>query len=349
MGVRTPRTGGAAARLAAALTDDIDMPEGEEPEVDAIVMDDPTDEPEVEVIEDDPAPEDDLAPDYSHEAADEEPAPAPAAPASGEDAIASLQRQLDELRGERAATTARNVVEEEYANVSNVLAGAKAAAERAEGKLADAFKAQDAKGVAAAQRELTQITTDLVEIERIEGELRHKVKLAREGKLPVQQPQSQVDPFEAHISGMAPASQEWCRKHKADLTKPGRDNVAVAAHTLALARGLEINTPEYFKFLDAQMGYEAEPVTTPTPKTKTKTPAAARKPVGRAQTAAPAGGVSPRGGGVTEVRLSRAEVEIARSMGMTPKDYAANKAKIISNGKTGNGLRYSSRTDHSSR
>lgn len=353
MGVRTPRTGGAAARLAAALTDDIDMPEGEEPEADAIVMDDPTegDEPEIEVITDEPEPEADLAPDYSHEAAEPEDEPEPAAPAAAkEDAISALQRQLAELQGrtDRAeAAAARNAVEDEYADAANVLRGAQHAATRAEGKLADAFKANDAAAVAKAQRELTQITADLVEIERHEESVRRKVELAREGKLPAPaRPQSQhADPFEAHIAGMTPASQEWCRTHKADLTKDGRDRVAVAAHTIALARGLKSDTPEYFKFLDAQMGYEAEPVTT-TPKTKTP---AARKPVGRAQTAAPAGGGISARSGVTEVKLSRAEIQMAQSMNISIKDYAANKAKIIKNGETGNGLRYSSRTDHSSR
>lgn len=347
MGVRTPRTGGAAARLAAALTDDIDMPEGEEPEADVIVMDDPTegDEPEIEVVTDEPEPEADLAPDYSHEAAEDEGEDEPEAKpaAKQDDAITALQRQLAEMRGQLDATNVRNEVEDQYAQTVQVLAGAKAAADRAERTMAEAIAKQDGKTAAAAQRELVQITADLVEIEREESRLRDKVKLVREGKLVAP---AQADPFEAHIAGMTPASQEWCRKHKTDLTKDGRDRVAVAAHTIALARGLKTDTPEYFKFLDAQMGYEAEPVSTPTPKTKTP---AARKPVGRAQTAAPAGGGNGARGGVTEVKLSRAEIETARSMGMSTKDYAANKARIIKNGETGNGLRYSSRTEHSSR
>lgn len=340
MANRTPR-GGAAARYAAAMTEDIDIPEDDTP---------PGGEPEqITVIEDEPEPEADNLPDYSHEEAaepDAEPE-TPAAAVAPPDAIAELQQQLAALRGDLDAANAKVADAEtvrlqgELAQVSAGHAAAVALADRLEGAIRDASARGDHAAIAKANRELAGVVQDIRDFEADAADIKRAIQQPQRTKAAPAAPAQAGDPFEAHISTMTPASQAWCRQNRADLTKPGRDRVAVASHTVAVARGLKPDTPEYFKFLNEQMGYGDAPAVTKT----TKAP----PPTGRAQAAAPVSGGSR--GGVTEIKLSRAEIEIARNLGMTTKAYAAQKAEIIKNGNDSNrtGPKYSQHTGHSAR
>ena len=101
--------------------------------------------------------------------------------------------------------------------------------------------------------------------------------------------------------------------------------------------GLTVDTPEYFRFLDKQMGYQ----------TVNNGKKATPKPSGRPRVAAPGGTRSaPANGALKDIALSRAEIQIARSMGLSNKEYAAQKKEIILNGQNPErgGPRYSNQT-----
>jgi hypothetical protein len=330
------RRGAAAALLASRMTEEIEIDDDEREEIDGLDAG-ADDEPEPE-IEDDGADED-TAPDYSH--IEPEPDPEPEVPT---DALDDLQRQLAELRGQNEALSKqaeRGEAAELAADQAHVVGALNAAkAELARGR-AD-YEAASAAGkwsvAAAAQEKMALAAADLREYEGALDEVKAAITRFNKGERRAQPAASAAvptDQFEAAISTMGDKSKEWCRKNKADLQKsPARGQRAVTAHLEAVEAGHKVDTPEYFKFLDKQMGYETVTTTTRKP-----------KPTGQARVAAPGGSRSapPRGGSITEVKLSAAEVATARALGMTTKEYAANKRELIQNGKDASrsGPRYS--------
>lgn len=333
------RRGAAAALLASRMTEEIDIDEDEREEIDG--LDAGADDPEPE-IEDDGA-DDEIAPDYSH--IEEEPDPEPEAPT---DALDDLQRQLAELRGQNE-TLSKQAERGEAAELAADQAHVVAALNAAKSDLASArsdYEAAAAAGkwsvAAAAQEKMSLAAADLRECEGALDDVKGAIARFNKGERRAQPATTPTavpaDQFEAAIANMGEKSKEWCRKNKADLQKsPARGQRAVTAHLEALDAGHKVDTPEYFQFLDKQMGYETVTTTTRKP-----------KPTGQARVAAPGGSRSapPRGGSITEVKLSKAEVDTARALGMTTKEYAANKRELIQNGKdaTRSGPRYSDQT-----
>lgn len=324
------RRGGAAALLASRMSEEIDVSEDEREEIDGLDV-----EPEP-IIEEEP---DDPTPDYSHI----EPEPEPEDDPEPTDALDDLQRQLAELRGQNEALKGqaeRGEAAELAADQAHVVTALNAA----KGDLASAqadYEAAAAKGdwktAATAQSKMALAAADLREYQGALDEVKAAITRFNKGERRAQPatPAAPADPFEAAISVMSDKSKEWCRKNKADLQRsPSRGAKAQAAHLEAVDAGIKPDTPEYFAFLDKQMGYE---VTTRKP-----------KPTGQARVAAPAGARSAptRGGEITEVKLSAAEVQMARSMGMSTKEYAANKRELIKNGQdpARTGPRYSAQS-----
>lgn len=335
------RRNNAAALLASRMSEEIEIDEDEREEIDGLGADD---EPDIEVEE--PEPDDDAGVDYSHIEAEEEPEPeTPEAPA---DALDDLQRQLADLRGQNEALKGQ-AERGELAELAADQAHVVAALGQARGELAQArsdYEAAAAAGkwsvAAAAQEKMSLAAADVREFEGAFDEVKDRIGRYNKGERRQQQPApaavAPADQFEAAISKMSDPSKEWCRKNKADLQKsPARGVKAQALHLEAMDAGLKADSPEYFQFLNKHMGYDTVPTTTRKP-----------KPTGQARVAAPGGSRSapPRGGSMTEVKLSKSEVEIARSLGMTTKEYAAQKVELIKNGKDSSrsGPRYSNET-----
>lgn len=341
MGNRAHR-GSAAARYAARQTEEIEVSEDDE----EIVIDEPDgdDEPEIVIDEPDPDPADNL-PDYSHE---EDPEPEPKAEP---DALEVLQARLSDLQTQNAALE-QQARQGEAATLTSqrtlILSGLREAQgdlETAKAEYAVHAKAGDFVKVAEAQAKITEATIAIGQLK--EGHEEIKAAIETFNKRPKAQPAAAADPFEAAIVGMSEPAKVWCRKNKADLTKSMvRSETAKVGHLAALEAGVTPDTPEYFAFLDKHMGYGAAPM----PK-NTKPGAALKRPVGQPRVAAPGGGRAAPVKGANDVSLSRAEVNMAKAMGVSLKEYAANKAEIIKNGRdpSRGGLQYSANTAHSRR
>lgn len=331
--------GGAAAIYAARMTDEVEVKDEDNPLLNGEVdtsdpadddpQEDPADDPVYE--EDEPEPQIDL----SHEEDEDDPA---------EDPVADLQRQLADLKAERDAEKAARLRDDETAQlrqheaaITNGHRRATAALKEAKAAYATAAAAGNWDAAADAQADMAQITADIRDFEVAADEV--KAAISNVGKRkPAQQPKPAAtdDPFEAFIAPMSEKSQAWMRTNKADLLKSqARGMKAQAAHLEAVESDIKPDTPEYFAHLDKAMGY----------KSMAKQPQKTPKPTGRPRVAAPAGGsAGVPSTGRNEVRLSRDEVAIAKSMGMSLKAYAANKARIIENGRNPNrgGLVYTS-------
>lgn len=135
-----------------------------------------------------------------------------------------------------------------------------------------------------------------------------------------------MDPVEAFASTRTPASAEWIRANRNYIQPNGAPHPAlVAADTLATHKGHAPDTPEYFAFLETQLGLkkpDAEPAPVIPAKPAPRSAPMTAAPVTRS--AAPS--TQPRNPG--EVTLTRNERELADSMGVSYKEYATEKLKI---------------------
>jgi hypothetical protein len=101
------------------------------------------------------------------------------------------------------------------------------------------------------------------------------------------------------------------------------------AHEDAVDDGIQPDTDEYFEFIEGRMGINRD--------------SAVESPMSEAAAPAPRRSVSPPPAPVSRgnaprpnvMRLSRAEAETAKDLGMTPEEYAKNKAALIKENRYG--------------
>jgi hypothetical protein len=151
-----------------------------------------------------------------------------------------------------------------------------------------------------------------------------KEELEAKAKAPKPQPVTQTDPVEMLASQLSPTSAAWVRSHPQFARDPVQYKRMIAAHSLAEADGLKPDTDEYFASIESTLRIrKPEPAQTETD-TPLSNAAAPRKP--------PPSAPPSRGGGNT-IRLSADEVEAAEMAGLTPEQYAANKAFLKQQGR----------------
>lgn len=151
---------------------------------------------------------------------------------------------------------------------------------------------------------------------------------------PRQEPRA-LDPVEAFASQLSPRSAAWVRAHPEYATNDRLKQKMIAAHTMALADGIQVDTSDYFEAVEdalkiAPQRRNAQSFTevpeeegalsaASAPTQRRQSPAAA--PVSR--------DVTPSGERTKSVRLSAAEMEIARMSDLTPQQYHANKMRDL--------------------
>lgn len=340
MGARKRGGRGRAAEIYAARQgDDIDVADDENL---GLAL------PNTEDLEEGDEPEDDdggvIVADEPEEGDDDDPADE-----AEDDPIADLQAQLtalkkrtDDAEAENAtlkrdnADAVTSAVAAEQVALNHALNSAMGVAKQIEADLEKAMKAGDSAGVVKAQRALTRAELAIANYEEAASELAAELEAEKRKPKTAPKPAAGKDPYLESIAHMDQRAQAWLIANRKDIEpNPNRGTRAVAGHHLAISEGIEANSPEYFEFMNEHMGYE--PV---------KKPKAKAAPTGRPASAAPAGGRAPASNR-KEVHLTRAERDIAASMGMTVQQYAKNKMEIEENGTKGrDGIKFSRDAAH---
>ena len=308
----------------------VDPVESDEPDDIVVVDEDPAE------VEDDPLPVD-TGDGEADEHEDE--------PEDDGEQLTTMQRQLDELKARNAALEKRaedsetDTVISQSAVLKQALAGAKQRAIDAENEIAVASAAGDHVAIAKATAKLSKAIQDQDRFELADDELSAEIEERKRAPKTKQPAAADADPYASSIKEFTEPSRQWLLKHRKHIEGNQRAGMkAQGLAQLAMAEGIQVDTPEFFDYLDKGMGFAEVP-------TKRAKPAAARP-----QTAAPTGS---RGGGgkPTEIMLTAAQRKMAVDMGMTVKEYAKNLMEIEKNGKDPNrpGLRFSAHTAHSSR
>ena len=237
-----------------------------------------------------------------------------------DDPISDLKGQFETLKGQLGQTTQRLVgaerqlaaKDQEIAEVrkevtssqlDTVLSGIQAAeaeATAAEREYVAAAEAGDFAAQARAQRKISGAEARIQRLKEAEGDLKDQAatKPAKREE-PRQQPTT--DPIEQFTHGMSAKSAAWIRAHPDCVTDAKKNARMLAAHNLAMADDIAVDSPEYFERIEAGI----TPVTKKAdePKPVNIRPSAPVAPTGNA-----GGGMS--GGGQT-VTLTRREVEAA--------------------------------------
>lgn len=247
-----------------------------------------------------------------------------------DEAFQVLQRQFDEMKSAREAAErrAREYEERDQVREVDLISTNKALLEHAqltanaelrEAKQAfkNAISIGDYDAATEAQLAMSAAQIEVRNYELAKDQLENAIEAqkSQRGQTPQQPQASQAgDQIEEVINGLSPATQAWARKHKSDVFQPQRFQKAVSAHWAAVADGVQPDTPEYFVYLDKQMGYVAEPaVLQNSPKTvQERRPPMASAPVSR----------NASGAGGNQVQLTQAQREMAGRLGMTLTQYA---------------------------
>jgi hypothetical protein len=191
------------------------------------------------------------------------------------------------------------------------------------GQYAEAMAAGDFNVAAKIQRAMSTNEAKLLQLQN--------GKAAMESR-PKQQTPAYSDPVEQFASQLSARSAEWVRNNPQCVTDPRLQQKMVAAHNLAVADGYQPDTDDYFGFIEDTLRLnrrsndrQEQEVDSPL--------SSASKSVSR-QAAPAAAPVNREGNGRQNiVRLTPAEVEMAKNFGQTPEEYARNKMLLKKEGR----------------
>lgn len=251
-----------------------------------------------------------------------------------EDGIAELRRQLDEERtarqnaervaydAKRDAHHARNSEDETNVQlVSNAIDTLRRDDEILKQNYQYAMSQGNFSAAADIQQEMSGNAAKLLQLSNGLEAMKARPKTPE----PVH---TSSDPVEAFAAQLSPKSADWVRKHPEYVKDAKLNRKMIAAHELAMADGIRVDSEDYFTAIE-----ETLKIKPAAPQTETTDEYAAK--VTQRRDAAPAAAPVSRGGSTRTnvVRLSAAEREMADMMGMKPEDYAKNKMALQKEGK----------------
>lgn len=286
-----------------------------------------------------------IIPEIVDDKAAAEPQRAEKAVVTPEEGLEKLKKQLEEERAgrlaaeqrandaSRAEVAARTEVQTSQLDlVKGAIERLTESSDMLEAQYADALAAQDHKAAAKLQRQMSDNSAKLIQLEAGKKALESAPK-------PV--PRAPSDPVEQFAANLSPASAAWVRAHPEFVRDQHKNRQMIAAHELALARGHKADSPEYFASVEKTLDL------TPAAVVKTDTQVAADPTADAAQAAggrstAPAAAPVSRSNGSHgnrpgTVKLTPAEVEMAHMSfpdSKTPlEDYARQKIALRKEGK----------------
>ena len=243
---------------------------------------------------------------------------------TNDDPITDLKGQFEALKGQLGQTTQRLVgaerqlqaKDQELADVrkevtssqlDTVLSGIQAAeaeATTAEKEFIAAAEAGDFAAQARAQRKISSAEARIQRLKEAEGDLK-EVASAKPAPRQETRQQPSADPVEQFTKGMSARSAAWIRSHPDCVTDPKKNSRMLAAHNLALADDIPVDSDEYFERIEAGIASSkaAKAEQKSEPSKVNIRPSAPVAPAGNAS-----GGMN--GGGQT-VTLTRREVQAA--------------------------------------
>jgi len=248
------------------------------------------------------------------------------------------QERIARAEAEKQARMAREQVHHAHNEVHdsnlqlvrNAIETVKSTSEHLKRAYAEALSVGDYNKSAEIQEAMSINSARMMELER--------GRAAMENAPPPPPPQQQraADPVEDLASQLSPKSGDWVRRNPQCVTDPRLYQKMVAAHNLAIADGYSPDSDDYFGFIEDTLKINRRQPPTREEIEADEPMSSASKPVQR-RSAPPAAPVTRSGTANGQrpnvVRLSRAEAETARDLGMTEEEYARNKQLLQKEGR----------------
>lgn len=226
---------------------------------------------------------------------------------AAETAHQQTARQLEETTRE-LQTTKASVTDSQLDTVLSGIQAAEAEAASAEKDYITAAEAGDFAAQARAQRKMAGAETRIQRLNEAKGDLEDQraTKPAPRTETRPAPRQQAADPVEAVIANgqVPPKSAAWLRAHPDCITDPKKNARMLAAHNLAIADDVAVESDEYFRRIEA--GVENKPTTKAE---TTKSEASGKRPMSAAGPSGHAGG--GMNGGGTQVTLTAREAASA--------------------------------------
>ena len=238
---------------------------------------------------------------------------------------ARIEAEKNARRAAEVAVEAKNEVQDTNLQlVKNAIDTVKRNNDILKYNYSEAMAVGDYTKAAEIQETMGMNSAKLMELER------GRQHMENAPKYEVPQQQAPSDPVEALASQLSPRSADWVRRNPQCVTDPRMYQKMVAAHNLAMADGFQPDTDDYFNFVEDTLRISKRVAVD----TEDPMAGAAKVTQRRAPPAAP---VSRSGTGTGSrpnvVRLTRAEAETARDLGMSEEDYARNKLLLQKEGR----------------
>jgi hypothetical protein len=188
---------------------------------------------------------------------------------------------------------------------------------------AEAMNTNDYERAAQIQSEISHNAAKLVHLENGLQEMKNAPP-----RMPVEPvpPAPRGDALDQIINAVTPASADWLRSNRDNLQDERSIKKMFRAHDDAIDDGVQPDTAEYFRYIEQRLGIsrgaEEENAMSAAAKPMQRSAPPAAAPVNR--------GTSPRN---NVVRLTRAEADMAKVLGMTEKEYATHKLSLQREGK----------------
>lgn len=239
-----------------------------------------------------------------------------------------------ELERERAEQKAQYAMQEAGENRKHVMMAAinqvKMDTNRLMNEYAEAMSINNFEEAAKIQAQMSQ---NAVRSAQFEAELD---SMKRQDNAP--QSGSQLDQI---IKSVSPESARWLKQNREHLDDDRAIRRMFRAHEDAVDDGIKPDSNEYFEFIENRLGISEEKEER-APKKRRTDDDADENPMSSAAKASPRS-VSPPpapveryGNRPNVVRLSRAEADTAKMLGMTEKEYAMHKIALQKEGKLAN-------------
>lgn len=217
--------------------------------------------------------------------------------------LVGAERELDTTR-QQLADTKKEATSNQLDTVLSGIQAAESELKSAKQEFVTAAEAGNFSAQADAQERIAEAKARVLRLREAEGDLKDQAKEKPAPRQETRQ-QPQHDPVEAFTKGMSSKSATWIRSHPDCVTDPKKNARMLAAHNLAMADDIPVDSDEYFQRIEA--GITPAKVQQQDPK-----PEPGKVNIRPSAPVAPAGNASGgmNGGGMT-VQLTRREAEAA--------------------------------------
>lgn len=242
--------------------------------------------------------------------------------------------ERSERERERAEQIAQQAMAEAGENRRHVMVAAlnqvKMDTDRLMNEYAEAMSINNFDEAAKIQAQMSQNAVRAAQFEAEIDNFRRQEAPAQSG--------SQLDQI---IKSVSPESARWLKQNREHLNDDKAIRRMFRAHEDAVDDGIKPDSNEYFEFIEKRLGI-TDDYEEPAPKRRKQEEqdddepmSTAAKPAARSAPPPPAP-VERYGNRPNVVRLSRAEAETAKMLGMTEKEYATHKLALQKEGKLAN-------------